>query len=1442
VVIQLLGPTQLEPAGSLGPRDRVVLSALCVQPGRAVPAEELADALWGESPPRTWAKVVQGTVVRLRRTLGAGAIQTTQAGYRVVLPEGELDTVEFERLVARGRSFLALHEPERAATTFARALALWRGEPFHELAGWDPARAEAARLLEVRSTVEEDLVEAHLAAGRADDAAARAGPLVAREPFRERRWALLATSLYRSGRQADALAVLRRAARTLRDELGLDPGPQLADLERRMLAQDASLVDVPNRIGGASQTCPYRGLRPFDTEDADFFFGRDRAVAEAIARLDTSPLLVVAGPSGSGKSSLVRAGLLPQLARRGRAAAVLTPGPDPMAALQAAIAGLPDDGVLVVDQLEEAFTGTADREHVRRFLDRVAACAGHGRTVLATVRADHLGWLAESPALADLVERGLLLLTPLTEEELREAVEAPAGLVGLHLEAGLVDVLVRDVAGAPGGLPLLSHALAETWEHREGTVMTVEAYRATGGIHSAIAQSAERLYESLAPPDRDVLRSLLERMVTPTPSGEPVAARVPTRALVGSPEVPRLLDLLIRSRLVTAMGDTATIAHESLVRAWPRLRAWLEEDVEGRRILAHLQAAADSWEGLGRPEDELYRGARLAAAREWQARVHPLLAPGEQAFLAASAARADAERLRVEAAHAHQVRRNRQLVAALLAVAALLGVSVLAGTQAGLRGRQAQAAATRADAAALAARAARLGSTAVAEPNTALSLLLARQAVEMADDPATEGTLLQSLVHAGGLVGLTHPATSPPSPITRDHAFTPDGSRLLRLGGSGDIHLVDTGTGASRWTTAGRSLPNDGDPWMRHPLGLVDGGRVAMVSEPAPGSGVRGVRVLAVSTATGELLGAPQPLPGAVAEGFFNQERPRISADGRTLVSVRQRMVRVWHLRAGRWEPLRPLPLPELDGTFPDQDLTTGVTMSADGTRAAVQLILQAPPFWVGQRVVLVVDTTMPRLVGPLLTSGADGSGIWQSALSPDGRRLLTGDFADGAVQVRDAGTGAPALVIPGDSPASALAWSADGRQVGIGRIDGTREVFTLSPLRRIARYRGSELVMSVGFTSADGLAVQDIGGTIARYDLSTLAPVMRAVPAGRIHEVAVTDSVVALGADDGRIRLHDRATLRRLDEDLWLGPYPDPDPTVAPSAHRRVTALAVLPDGSALLAADRTGHLRMWSLPDRRLLWSRDDVPAAWLAVSPDGRHLATFGFTPSDTLPDGGAASARLVLWDLATRSPVFTDDFADRALGATPPKPRTIAFSPDSATVAVSSYEDVLRVYDVAQRRRLFARSIHASALAFTPEGTRLLGATPGLRRISVWNAQTGESLEAAWAPRLGESSRMRFTDDGRWLLITHDRSLTVLDGRTLRVAVADVPLPNDGTNDAFALAPSTDGHMLVGTQTALVDLDLDPQRWKEASCRLAGRALTTQEWDRYLPEDRYDPACR
>jgi hypothetical protein len=194
---------------------------------------------------------------------------------------------------------------------------------------------------------------------------------------------------------------------------------------------------------------------------------------------------------------------------------------------------------------------------------------------------------------------------------LREAIEKPAAFAGLRLEPGLVDVLVRDCEGEPGALPLLSHALAETWRRRDGHVLTVEGYRATGGIRGAVARSADRLYDSLPPEERAMVRSVLLRLVTTSPGGDPVRTPVPSRNLLGDPDRERVVALLVRSRLVTAEEDTFEVAHEALARAWPRLQSWLEDDTAGQRI-QRLQRSALTPAPVARLLEE-HRARRLPA-------------------------------------------------------------------------------------------------------------------------------------------------------------------------------------------------------------------------------------------------------------------------------------------------------------------------------------------------------------------------------------------------------------------------------------------------------------------------------------------------------------------------------------------------------------------------------------------------------------------------------------------------------------------------------------------------------------------------------------------------------------------------------------------------------------------------------------------------------------
>ncbi|WIM17764.1 AfsR/SARP family transcriptional regulator [Microbacterium sp. zg-B185] len=608
------------------------MGALTVRLGASLSVDSLAAALWGDSPPPSWSHIVPGCIMRLRRLIAPAQIETTPHGYRLIPEHLEVDAERFELLVTRGTEQLELGEPERAAHRFAEALALWRGEPFIELLDWEPAQIASGRLEEMRLGIEELLLDARLQAGEIQEVAASARGRVAEAPLRERRWVMLGVAQYRQGRQAEALATVRRARALLAAELGLDPCTELAELEQAILTQDPCLVsDQVFRV--ASPECPYFGLPPAGAGDAERYFGREQELAGALRALDEHGVLLVAGSSGVGKSSFVRAGIGEQFLARGIEVAIVTPGEHPIDALRKV--GLPaGESLLIVDQCEQAFAADdpAEVSEFFSFLSRMAFC---GMLVVA-IRADRLGDLADHEGFAQIIQSHMLILTALSPEGLRTVIEKPAEQAGLILEPGLVEILVRDANGRT--LPLLSHALRQVWSRREGRVLTVDGYRASGEIEDAVAKTAEEVFAALPPDGERLLRDILLRLVEASADGAVISRRVERTRIAIDEAHSQIVNRLVDARLLTTDEESVQVSHEALAREWPRLKGWLADDVEGQRIMRHLSSTAAAWDAMGRPDSEIYRGGRLATAQHWRDAVDPALTAVEREFLDASAA------------------------------------------------------------------------------------------------------------------------------------------------------------------------------------------------------------------------------------------------------------------------------------------------------------------------------------------------------------------------------------------------------------------------------------------------------------------------------------------------------------------------------------------------------------------------------------------------------------------------------------------------------------------------------------------------------------------------------------------------------------------------------------------------------------------------------------
>jgi len=463
---RLLGPLEVlrsgEPLHLGGERQRGLLALLLLHANELVTTEQLAEQLFGADGSEASVRAVRVAVSRLRRLLDDETLVTRPGGYVVYADPTQLDVAEFEALVMEGRSALQGGDATSAAASFRSALALFRGAPLADLAMLDFVQPEARRLDELRVSALMDRIDADLALGRGDELVPELEGLVQANPFQERLRGQLMLALYRSGRQTDALEVYRHTRELLAEELGLEPSRALQQLERSILQHDPAL-DLPDRGRAAVEpsVCPFKGLAAFEAADAFYFCGRERVLSEVVARLASSTFVGIVGPSGVGKSSLLRAGVLPMLgagALPGSATwrvVLLRPGDRASVALADTLAGsgVGERVVIAVDQLEEIFAEDVPASEQSAFLaelERVAADPARRALVLVTVRADFYGRFADHPQLADRLSQSHVFVRSLDRDDLARAIEIPAARAGLEVERRLLDELVADTTGAAG--------------------------------------------------------------------------------------------------------------------------------------------------------------------------------------------------------------------------------------------------------------------------------------------------------------------------------------------------------------------------------------------------------------------------------------------------------------------------------------------------------------------------------------------------------------------------------------------------------------------------------------------------------------------------------------------------------------------------------------------------------------------------------------------------------------------------------------------------------------------------------------------------------------------------------------------------------------------------------------------------------------------------------
>lgn len=1168
-------------------------------------------------------------------------------------------------------------------------------------------------------------------------------------------------------------------------------GGDLAEWEARWKAAvEESAGDGSRDEDGT--LAPYRGLARFETGDSGLFFGRERLTADLVDLLRRRRFAAVFGPSGSGKSSLLRAGLIPVLQHaqnpgpRPAAIRILTPGEHPARSHAPLLTpAIPRDGsaeadtFVIVDQFEEVFTLCHDAAERARFIDLLlTARQPESRLrVLLAVRGDFYGRCAEHRDLADALRDANLLTGAMSQAELREAVVKPATAAGLSVERALTARLVEEVADEPGGLPLLSHALLETWRRRRGKTLTMAGYEAAGCLDGAVARTAEEVYGRFTENQAAAARRVLLRLVAPG-DGTPDTRRPVEREELpgtGRDDTARVVEALAGARLLTLDGDTVEMAHEALITAWPRLRGWIEEDRERLRVHRSLTEAAHAWQELGREEGALCRGSRLTAAQEhFGGASREELTGLEHAFL-------DASRN-----HEQKGRRRYRLV--LTAVTAALCLALAA---AGLAVGQWQSAVTAQHLAQSRQLAAQSGALLDSQPD--LAALLAVRAYRTS--PTREAT---AAVYAAAALPLRKRLIGGTAPVD-SLALSPDGSTLATHSRDGKLRIWELPGGRLRHTFTEYGVSEvvtfspDG-----HTLAVATAGdRGELVLwDPASGRKLRtfaipdgSVRGMAfspdgrtVAAASAEAVRVWDVATGRTRHRFTSHPDPQavtFGPDGRTVAAAgRDGLVRVWDVATGRVRTThdsqvegvavrfspdrRTYAVVRTDGSVQLREVATGtVRHTFKDVSAGLDEVAFAPD---GRTLAVPGPEDTVRLWDTVsgaeraaVTAGHHGRGM-KVALSSDGRTLVTSSNSGPAIRVYRLPADPPQTTLPG--PAGTyigdLAFSPDGR--------------TVATVRQGPPGRGSVQLWDAGTGDRETALALD----------TDLAPGGKQLPVTvlRLGVVGFDPTGRALAA---RV-VKDRATKNRVIEVR----------EVATGRLRRSRALGAVdtavfgsPDGTRLAIVDSEGSVRMWNLSTGVL-----------------------------HTVRTGHGQTVRAV------------------------------AFTPDGRTLAVVDIEadgDQVRLLDAGTGRA--QRTVKPStgsplSLAFTPDGHTLATAGGSSGSVKTWDARTGRLQDSFRVG--GEVASLAFSPDARTLAASSARGVQLWDLATSQTRLA-LPTRSPGT-----VAFSPDGRTLAigtGGSAELWSVDLpDPARAIRKICDAVDTVLTSLEQSRYLHNQSAQDDCR